>query len=76
MSVIATRGEQLVGNTLVLVFALADGRALTVSEDGADWIEIAKELPSHLPGAQPYEKWSLDVAFSAPAPKGVLVFQR
>lgn len=76
VEVVAARGEQVVGNTLMLVFGLDDGRALTVTEDTAAWTEIAKALPSHLPSAVPYEQWSLEVAFSSLSPTKLVVFRR
>jgi hypothetical protein len=73
--VVATRSDQLVGNTLLLLFALNDGRTLTVTEDTPVWLDLITQLPKHLRGAKPYENWALPAAFSNGTPR-VEVFRR
>ena len=71
----AARAEQFVGNTLILVFGLDDGRALTLVEGSPPWSAITSDLPRYLPGARPYEQWVLPVAFGDP-PDHLLIFRR
>jgi hypothetical protein len=70
--IIATRSEQLVGNTLLLLVGLKDGRVLTVPEDAMIWQELTTLLPKRLAGAKPYEEWALQTAFSDATPREVI----
>ncbi|NIF79221.1 hypothetical protein F3J20_17810 [Paraburkholderia sp. Cy-641] len=73
--VVATRSDQLVGNTVLLLVGLNDGRTLTVPEGDPVWHDLAMKLPAYLAGAKPYEEWALRSAFSAGTPR-VEVFRR
>ncbi len=64
--VVATRAPQMVGDTLLLVLGLDDGRALTVSADSAAWPALTAALPAHLAGTRPYEDWAIELAGAAP----------
>ncbi|EDZ98928.1 hypothetical protein BH160DRAFT_5759 [Burkholderia sp. H160] len=73
--IIATRSDQWVGNSIVLLIRLNDGRTLTVPEDDAAWHDLTMKLPVYLAGAKPYEVWALQSAFSDEVPR-VEVFRR
>jgi hypothetical protein len=73
--IVATRSDQLVGNTILLLVALNDGRILTVPEDDSVWQDLTRELPEYLAGAKPYEEWALESAFADGVPR-VEVFRR
>ena len=73
--VVATRSDQLIGNTILLIVGLNDGRTLTVPEDDPAWHDFTMKLPAYLVGAKPYEEWALHSAFSAEIPR-VEVFRR
>jgi hypothetical protein len=64
--VVATRAPQVVGDTLLLVLGLDDGRALTVPADSAAWSALTAALPAHLAGARPYEDWAIELARAVP----------
>ncbi|MCC8405467.1 hypothetical protein LJ655_27035 [Paraburkholderia sp. MMS20-SJTN17] len=73
--IIATRSDQWIGNSIVLLITLNDGRTLTVPEDDSAWHDFAMKLPEHLAGAKPYEAWALQSAFSDEVPR-IDVFRR
>ena len=73
--ILAARSDQMIGNTLLLLISLNDGRTLTVPEDVPVWQELAVALPKYLPGAKPYEQWAPQAAFSDEQ-NHVLVFRR
>ncbi|WP_233806782.1 PH domain-containing protein [Paraburkholderia sp. HP33-1] len=73
--IVATRSDQLGGNTILLLLALNDGRTLTVPEDDSVWHDLTRKLPKYLSGAKPYEEWALESAFSDEVPR-VEVFRR
>jgi hypothetical protein len=64
--VVATRAPQMVGDTLMLVLGLDDGRALTVPADSPAWSPLTAALHARLPGARPYENWAVELARAAP----------
>jgi hypothetical protein len=64
--VVAARAAQTVGDTLLLVVGLDDGRALTVPADSPAWAPLTAALPTYLSGARPYEEWALELAGAAP----------
>lgn len=47
-----------VGETMLATIE-ATGQAQVVAEEHAGWAEFAAALPAHLPGALPFEQWSL-----------------
>jgi hypothetical protein len=71
--VVATRSEQIVGNTLLLIISLTDGRALTVPENTPAWRDLTMQLPHYLPGAKSYQEWVLHTAFSEASEASVAV---
>ncbi len=57
--IVATRAEQMVGSTLMLVIALKGGAALTVTESASAWEGLTARLPDYLEGAKAYKDWAL-----------------
>ena len=51
-------GQFFTQNQIVLK-ATGIGQSQFVAEEHAGWAEFAAELPAHLPGALPFEQWSL-----------------
>ncbi|WP_167387408.1 YcxB family protein [Paraburkholderia susongensis] len=75
VEIVATRSEQLIGSTILLLIGLNDGRTLTVTEDDSAWHDLTMMLSAHLAGAKPYEGWALQSAFSDEVPR-IEVFRR
>jgi hypothetical protein len=73
--IIATRSDQLIGSTILLLFRLEDGRTLTLPESDPAWHDLTTKLSDYLAGARPYEEWALQAAFSDDVPR-VQVFRR
>lgn len=71
--IVATRSDELIGNTLLLVVGLADGSVLQIPEHAPCWDELVKAIPQHLTGAKAFEDWALQSAF---ADDHVVVFRR
>ncbi len=72
--VVATKAEQLIGNTFVLVFALRDGSTMSITEHDPAWRATTEILPTVLPGAQSVAAWS--VALLAEPDVKVEVYRR
>jgi hypothetical protein len=72
--VVATRVEQLIGDTFLLVIGLTDGSALSITENDPAWRPATRLLPTVLPGAKEFSLWS--VALVAAAKGEVEVFRR
>ena len=53
----AYMNEELIGNTLVLVFE-SDSEQRAVAEDQSGWSELTTRLPELLPGAAAYASWA------------------
>lgn len=47
-----------VGETMLATIE-ATGQSQFVAEEQEGWAEFARSLPAHLPGALPFEQWSL-----------------
>ncbi|MGF6632973.1 hypothetical protein OKW39_000124 [Paraburkholderia sp. MM6662-R1] len=73
--IVATRSEQSIGNSIVLLVRLDDGRTMTVPEGDSAWHDLTMKLSEHLAGAKRYEEWALQSAFSDDVPR-VEVFRR
>lgn len=65
-SIVATRADNLVGASMLLVLTSHDGIAVTITEDDPAWNDLITTLPHVLPRSLPYEQWALDAAFSDP----------
>jgi hypothetical protein len=72
--VVATRVEQLIGDTFLLVIGLTDGSALSITENDPAWRSATRLLPTALPGAKEFSLWS--VALVAATNGEVEVFRR
>ncbi len=71
--VVADRATQMAGDTHLLVFGLAGGGVVVVSEADGVWRQVAADLPEWLPGAERGAAWQVRLA-AADGP--VEVFQR
>jgi hypothetical protein len=72
--VVATKAEQFVGSTFILVFGLHDGSALSITENDSAWHLATRIMPGELRGAKDFAAWG--VALVAAVNGEVEVFRR
>jgi hypothetical protein len=69
----AIRTEQWIGDTLVCVIDLADGRSFSVNEHDPAWKAVVTQIPRSLSGALKYEEWTVPLVAGA---ERIRVFER
>jgi hypothetical protein len=73
--IVATRSDQFVGDTIMLLFELHDMTGFGVSESSKHWKDVNIAIPNKLVGAKAYELWALELVGS-PSDKSIDVYRR